>query len=75
VSSFTPHLRARNNELQSVLRTRSVPYGSELKPDHMAGSVTFLPAGGDVRHRDFVNHAWADKPIKDLLSRMTEYRL
>jgi len=41
VSSFTPHLRAHNNELQSVLRAGSVPFGSELKPDHMAGSVTF----------------------------------
>ena len=72
VSSFTPHLRARNNELQSVLRTRSVPYGSELKPDHMAGSVTFLPAG-PISHRDFVTHAWADNPVRDVLVRLDEY--
>jgi hypothetical protein len=72
VSSFTPHLRAHNNELQSVLRARSVPFGSELKPDHMAGSVTFLPAG-PISHRDFVTHAWADNPIKDVLVRLDEY--
>jgi hypothetical protein len=72
VSSFTPHLRAHNMELQSVLRARSVPYGSELKPDHMAGSVTFLPAG-PISHRDFVTHAWGDNPVKDVLVRLDEY--
>jgi hypothetical protein len=72
VSSFTPHLRAHNNELQSALRARSVPFGSELKPDHMAGSVTFLPAG-PISHRDFLTHAWADNPVKDVLVRLDEY--
>jgi len=33
--------------------------------------VTFLPAG-DVSHRDFVTHAWADSPIKDILLRMDD---
>jgi len=72
VSSYTPHLRAHNMELQSVLRARSVPFGSELKPDHMAGSVTFLPAG-PISHRDFLTHAWADNPVKDVLVRLDEY--
>jgi hypothetical protein len=72
VSSYTPHLRAHNQELQSVLRARSVPFGSELKPDHMAGSVTFLPAG-PISHRDFLTHAWADNPVKDVLVRLDEY--
>jgi hypothetical protein len=33
--------------------------------------VTFLPAG-DISHRDFVTHAWADDPIKDILVRMDD---
>jgi hypothetical protein len=33
--------------------------------------VSFLPAG-DVPHRDFVTHAWADNPIKDILARMND---
>jgi hypothetical protein len=33
--------------------------------------VTFLPAG-DVPHRDFVTHAWADNPVQDILLRMTD---
>ena len=33
--------------------------------------MAFLPAG-DVSHRDFVSHAWADYPIKDILVRMDD---
>jgi hypothetical protein len=33
--------------------------------------VTFLPAG-DISHRDFVSHAWADNPIRDILARMDD---
>jgi hypothetical protein len=33
--------------------------------------VSFLPAG-DVPHRDFVTHAWADYPIRDILLRMDD---
>jgi hypothetical protein len=33
--------------------------------------VTFLPAG-DISHRDFVTHAWADNPIKEILVRIDD---
>jgi hypothetical protein len=33
--------------------------------------VAFLPAG-DISHRDFVTHAWADDPIMDILARMQD---
>ncbi len=72
VSSYTPHTRGHNVDLESILHARSIPYGAELKPDHMAGSVTFLPAG-PISHRDFVTHAWADNPVKDILVRLDEY--
>jgi hypothetical protein len=75
VSAYTRSTKRRNVELENILSERDVTIGSALKPNRLEGSVTFLPADNDVRHRDFVNHAWADKPIKDLLSRMSEYRL
>ena len=58
-------------DLEHLLRKRSVPYSSELRDSHLQGMVTFLPAG-DVSHRDFVTHAWADNPIKDILLRMDD---
>ncbi len=75
VSAYTRSTRRHNAELKNILSERDVTIGNALKPNRLDGSVTFLRAGDDIHHRDFVNHAWADKPIKDLLSRMTEYRL
>lgn len=72
VSSYTPHTRGHNADLEQLLRAKSVPYGAELRHDHLPGSVTFLPAGA-ISHRDFVNHAWADSPLKDILVRLDEY--
>jgi hypothetical protein len=71
VSSYTPHTTRRNIDLEHLLRKRSVPYGSQLRDSHLQGMVTFLPAG-NVSHRDFVTHAWADNPIKDILLRMDD---
>src|SRR5262249_26789767 len=71
VSSYTPHTAHRNACLERLLRERSVPYSSELRTSHLQGMVTFLPAG-DISHRDFVTHAWADNPIKDILARMDD---
>ncbi len=69
VSSYTPHTRRLNTELERLLADKSIAYGSELRPNRLPGSVTFLPAG-DISHRDFVTHAWADYPIRDILVRL-----
>ncbi len=71
VSSYTPHTRGLNVELERSLDDRSIAHASELKPNRLPGSVTFLPAG-DISHRNFVTHAWADNPIKDILVRLDE---
>ena len=71
VSSYTPHTAHHNADLEHALAERSVPYGSELRRNHMQGMVTFLPTG-DISHRDFVTHAWTDNPVEDILLRMTD---
>jgi hypothetical protein len=71
VSSYTTHTEGHNSTLKRLLAERSVPYGSELKPDHLAGNVTFLPEG-DISHRDFVNRAWTNYPVADILARMDD---
>ena len=71
VSSYTPHTAHHNADLEHALNERSVPYGSELRRNHLQGMVTFLPAG-DVSHRDFVTHAWTDNPVEDILLRMND---
>jgi hypothetical protein len=71
ISSYTPHTAHHNADLERMLRERSVAYGSELRSNRLQGAVAFLPAG-DVPHRDFVTHAWADNPIEDILARMSD---
>jgi hypothetical protein len=71
ISSYTTHTEGHNSTLKHLLAERSIAYGSELKSDHLAGSVTFLPEG-DISHRDFVNRAWAHYPVADILSRMSD---
>jgi hypothetical protein len=71
VSSYTPSTAHHNADLEHLLAERSVPYGSELRRNHLQGMVAFLPAG-DVSHRDFVTHAWADDPVADILARMDD---
>ena len=71
VSSYTPHTAGHNAHLEHLLRQRDVPYNSELRRSHLRGMVAFLPAG-PISHRDFVNRAWAEAPIKDVLLRMED---
>jgi hypothetical protein len=69
VSAYTPHTAHHNTDLEQMLSARSVPYGSALRSNHLQGMVSFLPTG-DISHRDFVNRAWAEYPIADILARM-----
>jgi hypothetical protein len=71
VSSYTPHTAHHNADLEHALAERSVSYSSALRRDNLPGMVTFLPTG-DISHRDFVNHAWADYPVEDILLRMSD---
>lgn len=71
VSSYTPHTAHHNADLENLLRKHSVPYSSELRRSELKGMVTFLPAGA-ISHRDFVTHAWANDPVKDILARMDD---
>jgi hypothetical protein len=75
VSAYTHSTQRHNAELEHMLSGRDVTFGRELKSSRIDGSVTFLPGDEGIRHRDFVNHAWAQNPIKDILDRLPEYRL
>jgi hypothetical protein len=69
ISSYTTHTAHQNADLENLLRKRSVSYSSELRHSELEGMVTFLPTGA-ISHRDFVTHAWANDPVRDILARM-----
>ncbi len=75
VSSWTRSTRQRNAQLEEMLSDRDVTFGHALRTNRLDGNVVFLPGDDGIRHRDFVNHAWANKPIKDVLDRLPEYQM
>jgi pimeloyl-ACP methyl ester carboxylesterase len=76
VSAWTQSTRGRNMELERMLSDRDVSFArGAIKTANLNGSVVFLPGDDGIRHRDFVNHAWTEMPIKDVLARLPEYRL
>jgi hypothetical protein len=62
--------RAKNNELMQLLQERDIPFVTEMPPRNRRDNVVFLASTpGTAKHRDFVTHAWAASPIKDVLQR------
>jgi hypothetical protein len=70
VSAFASSTKAHNAELAEMLKGRDVTYYTKLQTRLRGGSVTFLSTSPDTEHRDFVTHAWAHHPVKDLLQRL-----
>ena len=73
VSSYTHYTKRHNKELERILADHDVPFSQELKPDLGKGGVAFIEA--NVSHRDYVTRAWVDYPIKDIVSRLSDYQL
>jgi hypothetical protein len=73
VSTYASSTRARNIQLQQMLTERGIGYTTALEPRLEPGSIAFLPASKDAQHRDFLTYAWADEPLKDLLTRLKGY--
>jgi hypothetical protein len=70
VSSYATSTRARNGDLEGVLKAREVPLNKELPYKLRAGSVNFISTAPGTDHRNFVNRAWTEQPIRDLLRRL-----
>lgn len=73
VSTYAGSTQARNLQLQKILTEREVGFTTELEPRLQPGSIAFLPGSKDAEHRDFLTRAWADEPLKDLLTRLKGY--
>jgi hypothetical protein len=72
VSSYTAHLKRRDDDLAQALRAKGIPVQEELDGPLKPGTVAFLSTGDGVRHRDFVTFSWTRYPVKDVLLRMAQ---
>jgi hypothetical protein len=70
LSAYANSTRARNAELEEILKGRDVAYKTKLQGPLRGGSVTFISTDPETEHRDFVTRAWTHHPVKDLLQRL-----
>ena len=73
VSTYSASSASGNAEAQHLLAQHQIKLSRTLPPKLAKGTVAFVPALPDAVHGDFVTHAFADNPIKEVLLRLPEY--
>lgn len=69
-SSYTASAHSNNEQLQQLLHGRGINFERAL-PEHLTpGSISFLQLNDMTDHYNFVNHAWTEYPLRDLLRRI-----
>jgi hypothetical protein len=72
-SAYGRSAREENVGFQKLLGERGIEFATAMPARLEPGSVTFLDAGEEVQHGDFVSKAWAEDPLKDVLARIPGY--
>jgi len=70
VSAYGKAARDEHASLQRMLTERGVRFQSSLPANLTRGSVSFIAANDEIKHVDFMTHAWVDDPLKVLLRRI-----
>ncbi|MCP3445216.1 alpha/beta hydrolase [Bradyrhizobium sp. CCGUVB14] len=71
VSSYTHYTARRDRELMSMLRQKGIGVSEDMDGPLRPGSVVFVETGDGITHRDYVNRAWTQYPLKDVLVKMS----
>ena len=71
VSAYTHHTRRHDRELMQILTEKGIAISEEMVGPLRPGSVVFVETAEDIIHRDYVTRAWTEKPIQDVLVKMT----
>ncbi|SFJ86472.1 alpha/beta hydrolase [Bradyrhizobium sp. cf659] len=71
VSSYTRYTARRDRELMSMLRQKGISVSEDMDGPLRPGSVVFVETGDGITHRDYVNRAWTQHPLKDVLVKMS----
>ena len=72
VSSYTGYTASNNARLRQSLEDDSIATAEFLAPELAKGSVVFL-ATSQATHRQYVNAAWRENPIADILQRAHQF--
>ena len=53
-----------------ILRDKGIGISEDMDRPLRPGSVVFVRTPDGVTHRDYVTHAWTDRPLKEVLVKM-----
>jgi hypothetical protein len=70
VSAYTHYTQRHDQDLMQMLRDKGVGVSDDIDRPFRPGSVVFVKTPDGVTHRDYVTHAWTDKPLKEVLVKM-----
>jgi hypothetical protein len=70
VSAYTRYTQHHDRELIEMIRDKGISVSESMDGPLHPGSVVFVKTPDGVTHRDYVTHAWADRPLRDVLVKM-----
>jgi hypothetical protein len=71
VSAYTRYTQPHDRELMQMIRDKGIAVSDDMDGPLRPGSVVFVKTPDGVTHRDYVTHAWTDKPVRDVLAKMS----
>lgn len=72
-SAFTASSRPNNLALQKMLSAKKIPYRTQPAAGMTQGAITFIDAGAELSHDDFVTKAWVENPVAWILSQIPDF--
>ena len=70
VSAYTRYTKRHDRELMQMLKDKGIAISEDMDGPLRPGSVVFVETPEGVTHRDYVTHAWAENPVKQVLVKM-----
>jgi hypothetical protein len=71
VSAYTRYTQPHDRELMQMIRDKGIAVSDDMDGPLRPGSVVFVRTPEGVTHRDYVTHAWTDRPIREVLAKMS----
>ena len=73
LTAYGESTHQENEALKQELDEANLRYKSTLPKKLLPGTITFIDAGADVKHDDFLTQAWTQNPLNWVLSRIPGY--
>ncbi len=70
VSAYTRYTQRHDQDLMHMLREKGIAISDDMSGPLRPGSVVFVKTPDGVTHRDYVTHAWTNRPVKEVLAKM-----